>query len=151
MSLDFHLFLNAEETATSLQMRFADWLGLELAPDFKGLKKLLSPSLNMVIGPDLSDSARAAGIVANLGLGLYLRDRSLLEEWNIDCMRVLLTVLHNYPGDVLFVELENPALLRKNGRIVLDNKHGTWNDDVEPNLRAMLNLPYEFGEIKMNW
>lgn len=96
------------------------------------------------------NSLLQAGIVASVELSFTNTDKRLLDAWLLNTLHAVIALLHAYPGDALLLHCtDTPALLRKAGRIVLDEREDLW-DSIEPGILSLIKLPYEFGVIPVS-
>src|SRR4051812_24882354 len=67
------------------------------------------------------------GIAATLHLLFANVDKDDTASWTLNTMRAVVCLLHAYPGDaMLLYSTGSPALLRKHGDLMLDQRCGLW-------------------------
>ena len=69
--------------------------------------------------------------------------------WELNTMRVVMALLHAYPGDLMFVYFSIAPVMRKDGRIVLERDTDFWEARGGPEMLALIDLPYEWGHNPM--
>jgi hypothetical protein len=63
-------------------------------------------------------------------------------------VRAVVALLKQGEGDALFLYCsDSPALMRKDGKLILDSRSGIWKPVVKPAVLPLIDLPHEFGII----
>lgn len=147
MSLDSHIWIETNDSAEQVQHALARLTPLEIADDFEGLKKMRGDATSVTIRPmgAYDIEVQRAGVRADISIGVHCRDTTS-RAWKENSVRAASALLHAYSGDLLFLYLDAyPALMRKNGRIILEQTSRIWDN---ADLLAMVDLPYEWGTIQ---
>ena len=150
LSLDNSIFIQAEATPQDIQRVLKAIGGFQTTDDINGIKGMIAEGVSLgIFFPPLGDGpARDAGISINFDLFFDNSDSAFLFEWTLNTVRAVVALLHAFPGDLLFMYCSDwPALLRKDGRIILDRDADLWDEGVEPDVLSLIDLPYEWGHI----
>jgi hypothetical protein len=150
MSLDSTLLIDTDASPVLVQELLSRTGVFQMAGELGGAKLLRAEGVLIhVYVPPMGDvELQQAEIDAALEMFFDNTDNRLTYEWTLNPVRAVMALLHAYPGDALFMYCsDSPALLRKGGRIILDRRAGLWDEGVEPNVLALVNLPYTFGTI----
>ncbi len=149
MSLDSNIFLDADASPEDIRRVLRRTGHFEDRHEFDDLTQMTAEGVILGIHPPPSkyNEAFDAGINANLDLFITCTDHEFSAAWDLNGIRATVALLHEFRGDLLFVYLDIPALMRKGGRIILDRRASIWEDGVEPNVLSLIDLPYEFGTI----
>jgi hypothetical protein len=154
MSLDSSFWIDAPgatpATAQALLLHTGFFGRLD---DLQRHKRLLAPGCIVTITVPLPPqfTLQDAGITATLNLIFANSDKDETKSWTLNTMRAVLSLLHAYPGDALLLYSTGaPALLRKRGDLLLDQRCGLWQPEVEPHVLQMVDLPHRFGVIPLD-
>jgi hypothetical protein len=154
MSLDSSFWLDAPgATPASAQALLLGTGFFEPLDDLQKRKRLSAPGCILTIAVPLPPqfTLADAGIAATLNLIFANSDKDDTKSWTLNTMRAVISLLHAYPGDALLLySTGSPALLRKRGVLMLDERCGLWQPDVEPQVLSMVDLPYRFGVIPLD-
>jgi ABC-type molybdate transport system substrate-binding protein len=117
--------------------------GLRLSADATLLTILFKPP---VMGP-----FEDVGIRPTLHLFFANSDKENTAARTENTVRAVVNLLKADEGDALFVYCsDSPALLRKDGKLILDERCGVWKPGVEPKVLPLIDLPYQFGIIPLS-
>lgn len=148
MSLDSTLYVQAATSMEGVMRTLAMTAGFLHAPG--EVDEMAADGLWMSIEPLRPEDPRPiqAAVVCNFDLFFNCSHSSRTYDWTLNTVRAVMALLHAYPGDALFMYCSDyPALLRKDGRIILDRNAGLWDEGVEPDVLSLVDLPYTFGTI----
>jgi hypothetical protein len=150
MGLDASFMIEAEGAPAALKQVLLRTDYFESAEDIDGDKVVRATGVRISIytPPIRTGVLEEAGVRANLALYLANSDNRFTYEWKLNSVRAVMALLHAYPGDALFMYCsDSPALLRKDGRVILDKRAGLWDEGEEPQVLSLVDLPYTFGTI----
>ena len=135
-------------------------IGLAALPDFEHLSKAASAATLVSISED-DDQTRSVfrslrpdnGVVTNRSLNFRQRDHALSRQYNTESVRGVMALLKAYPDAdayLLLYDAAIPALLHKNGRLVLAQQlaqdRELWDAAHLP-YRALVDLPYTIAPL----
>jgi hypothetical protein len=151
MSLDSSFWIDAPGTTPaqvkSLLLKTAYFQPLD---DVRDNKRVCSEGCIVAISArrSIRDDLREIEIKPNLHLFFGCSDSEKTKHWTLNTVRAVAALLHAFPGNAYFAYSgDSPALLRRNGKTILDRRCGVWMPEVEPNVLPLIDLPYEWGII----
>lgn len=149
MSSHSKIWIETQATARDVQRILRQTGHFEDLVEFADLVQSSAEGTTLFIDAPsrVDDSARQVGIDADLHLFTSCTDYTLARFWTLNTVRATVALLHEFRGDLLFVYLDIPALMRKGGRIILDRRASLWDEGVEPNVLSLIDLPYEWETI----
>lgn len=150
MSLDSSLYLDATLGPENVRTCLLQTGYFAAAPDFeKGLRLTAEGTLVTIFHRSpMMGPFEDAGIEARRHLFFANSDKENTAAWTLNTVRAVACLLERSEGDALFLYCsDSPALLRKAGELILDERCGLWQRGVEPDVLPLIELPYRFGII----
>ncbi len=150
MSLDSTFWMDIAAAPDAVLALLVERCGYERPAKFTKHPQLYADGVILsLFAPPLSrEMPKAAGIGATQQFLFACTDSDLSKAWTLKTFRAVSALLNAYPGDALLrYSSDLPALLRKDGRIVLDARCGLWNRDVEPQVLPLIPQPHVFALI----
>jgi len=150
MSLDSTLFIEIRAKTSEVQLHLVNTGLFTRLEDVKGLKRAATDGCIVTIFPDagMHDGPSEAGIKVNMRLFFACTESDKSKAWTLATIRAAVSLFRGVPGDALLLYSgDRPALLRRNGQLILDKRCGVWHPDVEPQVLPLITLPYSWGEI----
>jgi acetaldehyde dehydrogenase (acetylating) len=150
MALDSIFMIDVSDTPEAVSKILLDTGLFARGNDYNGRMVVTGPESSISIyAPPISQHALdQAGITATVSLFIANTDHRQSHEWTRNSVRAVTALLRAYSGDALFLYCtDSPALMRKDGRIILDRRAGLWDEGVEPDVLSLVDLPFEWGAI----
>jgi hypothetical protein len=89
-----------------------------------------------------------AGLSARVCVFFANTDKTLTSQWTLSTVRTVMLFLNATEADAYFVYCsDSPALIRRNGEVVLDPRCGVWKPGIEPETLPLVTMAYRWREI----
>lgn len=146
MSLDGCIFVGSPATPAGVQQVLAATGSFTIGEPNREFLTLVAAATVFDIGSaEWSRVAKSAGFRGATAVITSNSDNNRIEEWARNCIRAAVALLHAYPAsDLLYMEIDEPTLWRREGKLMLNNADGFWN---APEYLRLIDMPYEFGEL----
>ena len=150
MSLDSSFWLDADLRPEGAQAILVGAGIFERGDSYRHGLRMFADGTILAVSPERSAFGpfQEAGIAPTLHFFFANSDNEKTRAWTENTVRAVVALLDSVAGDALLLYCsDSPALLRKDGKIVLDRRCGLWQSGVEPEVLSLIAPPYEFGII----
>jgi len=150
MSLEATFWIDSALKPAELQQLLVR-TGFAALPQERKFLSAGSDGILMLISQNLSasDYLEEAGIAANLQVHFICTDKEASKTWTENVFRAVGALLREQEGDALLIYAPDyPALLRKSGELILDERRSFWS--VETGLMSYLPSPSRLGIIPLS-
>ena len=151
MSLDNLIFMETDASVADIQRLLEQRTSFVFAEEVNQFKIMVAEASVLAIRSANPNEVwiREFAIRPNLRMTNTYANHTSSALWKLETMRIVMALLHAYPGDLMFIYFDLALVMRKDGRIVLERDIDVWTAGGGPEMLALMDLPYEWGHNPM--